>query len=69
MVRARNISGFSVSLSMIFGQSPKITYNCGACGHTNSARMSLEALQRGKPYVVCAKCGEVNDTNLKLTSV
>lgn len=65
MVKTRIISGWSISPSILFGQSPKITYRCGDCGHINSTRISMDAIRRGKPYVVCSMCGEVNDTRLK----
>lgn len=65
MVNAKIISGWSISPSIIFGQSPKITYKCGECGYINSTRISMDAIRRKKSYVVCAKCGEVNNTKLR----
>jgi transcription elongation factor Elf1 len=65
MVNARNVSGWSLSPSILLGQSPKISYKCGYCGHVNSTRISMEAVNGNKSYVVCAKCGVVNDTKLR----
>ena len=67
MVKARNLSCWNMSISMLKGLSPKIHYNCGKCGEYNTTRLSVEAIANRKPYAVCAYCGEVNDTQLKLT--
>ena len=67
MVDAKNVDGWSISPSMIFGLTPKISYRCGACGKYNEIRLSLEAVSNKKAYVICSKCGEVNDTKLRLS--
>lgn len=65
MVRAREVMGWSWSVSVLAGKSPKIDVQCGSCGRWHSTRMSVEAVKRGNSYVVCPYCGEVNDTRLR----
>ena len=66
MVNARNMKYWTVSPSMLFGLSPEISYRCGACGKRNETRMSLESVKNHKPYTVCAYCGEINNTGIKI---
>lgn len=66
MVTVKDLVTWNFSVSMFFGKSPKIKYNCGSCDCYNEDRISLTAIRLGNPYVVCAKCGEINDTKLKL---
>ena len=64
MVRARNITGFCWSVSILKGMSPKISFNCGCCGRYNETRISIAAIENKKPYAICSHCGEINDTQL-----
>lgn len=66
MVNVKDMSVWNVSISMIIGISPKIEYICGKCGSYNTARISMESIKIGKPYVVCKLCYEINDTKLIL---
>lgn len=66
MVNVRSLQMWNMSISMLYGKSPKIKYICGECGAYNETRMSLNAVKIGKPYAVCAYCGEINNTGLTL---
>jgi DNA-directed RNA polymerase subunit RPC12/RpoP len=65
MVNVRKLDMWNMSVSMLIGKSPKISYVCGKCGMYNKARISTNAIKMGSPYVVCEHCGEVNNTMLK----
>lgn len=65
MVNARSVSGWEISPTMLVGISPKFSYYCGHCGKYNSTRISVEAIRRGRPYTCCARCGTVNNLNLR----
>lgn len=67
MVNVKALEMWNMSISMLAGKSPKIRYKCGKCRRYNSTRISLQAVKAGNPYVVCAHCGTVNNTKLKLT--
>jgi hypothetical protein len=66
MVKVKNLQMFNLSLSMLFGKSPKIHYICGKCNSYNETRISVCAVELGRPYVTCSHCGEINDTGLTL---
>jgi uncharacterized Zn finger protein len=63
MVTVKSLQMLNLSLTMLFGKSPKIHYICGKCDSYNEARISVKM---GRPYVTCSHCGEVNDTKLVL---
>lgn len=46
MVNARNVNGWNMSISMLIGMSPKISFNCGACRKYNETRLSMKAVSR-----------------------
>ena len=66
MVNCRDASLWSMSVSMLFGKSPKIEFICGNCGRHNTGRISIEAVERHKPYMICSHCGEVNNIPINL---
>lgn len=66
MVTVKDLSMWSMSVSMLFNKSPKIEFICGNCNSYSTTRISMTAIERGKPYVICPYCGEINDTRLKL---
>ena len=67
MVNVKQLQTWSMSISMFAGKSPKIKYTCGDCGAYNETRIALNAIRIGKPYVLCAYCGEINNTGLTLS--
>lgn len=66
MVNVKSISMWNISVSMLFGKSPKIEYICGKCGGYNKDRISMKSVRLGRPYVVCKYCREINNTGLIL---
>jgi len=66
MVNVKKLQMWNMSLSMLFGKSPKINYICGKCDSYNETRISMNAVRMGKPYVVCSHCGEINNTKIEL---
>ena len=67
MVKVKRLEMWNMSVAMIFGKSPKIKYICGKCNCYNEARIPVDAVKMGRPYVICNHCGEVNDTCLVLS--
>lgn len=65
MVKPKALQMWSISLSSLFGKSPKVEYLCGNCGGHNSTRIPMEAIKRKKSYVICQYCGEINDTGIR----
>lgn len=66
MVNVRDLTMWNMSLSMLVNKSPKIKYICGKCGSYNETRISVTAIKLNRPYVVCACCGEINNTGLTI---
>lgn len=64
MVRVAYLHLLNMSISMLWGQSPKITYQCGCCGCVDTTRIPLDAIELGAPYIKCPYCGTINDTGL-----
>lgn len=60
MIRAKCFEMYNMSLSMLFGKSPKIKYICGKCGKYNKTRISVNAVKLKAPYTRCQSCGVTN---------
>lgn len=60
MVECKNFNMWSMSLSQLFGYSPKINFICGNCDSYNEARIPIAAIKLDKPYVKCKNCEEIN---------
>lgn len=61
MVLCKQFEMYSVSLSMLFGMSPKVDFQCGSCGRWSSGRSDIGNINRnGGLYVQCKCCGEIN---------
>lgn len=65
MVECYSFNMWSMSLSQLFGKTPKVTYRCGKCLHYNEGRMSVHQVEAGDPYLICQCCGEVNYIPIK----
>ena len=39
----------NMSLSTLFGKTPKIEYTCGSCGAYNTTRLPMESVRLGRP--------------------
>ena len=44
IVECEDFSMLNMSLSMIFGKSPKIKYLCGKCGRYNEGRLNISEI-------------------------
>ena len=60
MVKCKSFSMWSMSLSQLFGYSPKINFICGKCDSYNEERISMQAIILKRPYVKCKNCNEIN---------
>lgn len=60
MVQCRDFRMWSMSLSQLFGRTPKIEWICGQCGGYNESRLYVKAVQCGRPYARCECCDETN---------
>ena len=60
IVECENFSMLNMSLSMIFGKSPKIKYLCGKCGRYNEGRLNISEIYWEVPYLDCKYCGTTN---------
>lgn len=49
MVECHSFNMWSMSLSQLFGKTPKVTYKCGKCLHYNEGRMSIRQVEVGDP--------------------
>ena len=58
----------NMSLSTLFGKTPKIDYTCGECGAFNSTRLPVESVRIGRPYTICRFCGTTNKIPIILTN-
>lgn len=63
IVRARDFNGWNMSVSMIFGKSPKLDIQCGKCGKWFSRRFDLEEFP--DPVTKCDYCRTVNMIPIK----
>lgn len=60
MIWAKFVSGYNMSISMLFGKSPLLTVVCGKCEYTFDCRTPL----MNYPTTVCPNCGTVNKLNI-----
>lgn len=56
MIWAKYVEGWNMSISMLFGKSPKFTIQCGNCDHFYHDRVAIV----DHPTSVCKSCGTVN---------
>ena len=56
-----------MSVSMLFGMSPKVVFQCGACGNWSSGRGNTATVNRnGGLLIPCNCCGETNKIPCRL---
>jgi hypothetical protein len=61
MVTCKQAEMFTMSVSMLFGMSPKVVFQCGACGNWSSGRGNTATVNRnGGLLIPCNCCGETN---------
>lgn len=63
VVRARGVEGWNMSVSMLFGKSPKLDIKCGKCGGWFSRRFDLDDLPN--PITRCPRCKTHNEIPIK----
>lgn len=66
MVKCKSFSMWSMSLSQLFGYSPKINFICGKCDSYNEERIPMQAIILERPYVKCKNCNEINYIPIKM---
>lgn len=67
MVKAKHYELWNMSLSMIFGVSPKVVFQCGACSNWSSGRGNTATINRnGGLLISCDCCGETNKIPCRL---
>lgn len=66
MYNCKRFEMYSMSLSSLFGISPKISYICGKCNGYNETRIPLEAVELGRPYSKCEICGAINKIPIRI---
>lgn len=67
IVTCKSYRMLNMSLSTLFGKTPKIDYTCGCCGGFNSTRLSVQSVRIGRPYTQCKLCGTINKIPIILT--
>ena len=49
MVECKNFNMWSMSISQLFGYSPKINFICGKCDSYNETRIPIAAIKLDRP--------------------
>lgn len=60
MVMCKNFNMWNMSISQLFGKTPKIKFICGECDAYNEIRLSVAAVECHRPYAKCNCCDEIN---------
>lgn len=60
MVECYSFNMWNMSLSQLFGKSPKINFICGECQMYNEGRIPIRAIELGKPFLKCSYCNTIN---------
>lgn len=63
VVKALEATGWNMSISMMFGKSPKFDIKCGKCVRWFSKRFDLDDLPN--PIAKCPYCRQYNEVPLK----
>jgi len=67
MVRCKQAEMYTMSVSMLFGMSPKVHFQCGSCGRWSIGRGNMQYINRnGGLYIPCQCCGETNKIPCRL---
>lgn len=51
---------WNMSISQLFGYTPKINFICGECDSFNEDRIPIAAVKLNRPYIKYLNCGEIN---------
>lgn len=66
MVRVKDFTCWSTSISFLFGKTPKVTMICGKCSHQFSKRFAPSDFRNGYPKAMCSNCLEINEVPLRV---
>lgn len=67
MVTCKKAEMYTMSVSMLFGMSPKVHFQCGSCGRWSIGRGNMQYINRnGGLYIPCQCCGETNKIPCRL---
>jgi hypothetical protein len=59
-IRVKDFEMWNMSISLLWGKSPKVSLICGKCSYTFSKRFELIALKHRNPKVLCPCCNTRN---------
>jgi hypothetical protein len=62
-IQVRDFECWNMSLSMLFGKTPKVTMSCGKCRHIWSKRFTGMDFRNGyknRPVSICPRCNTSN---------
>lgn len=59
-VRVKNFECWNMSISTLFGKSPKVNMLCGKCLYHFSRRFEPMDFRNGHPKAVCPNCSTLN---------
>lgn len=65
-VTVKAFESWNMSLSTLFGKTPKIKMLCGNCTGYFSRRFDVYEVNRRFPRAVCPHCGVVNKVPMKI---
>lgn len=63
IVKAKDVEGWNMSISMLFGTSPKFHIQCGKCLRWFSRRFDMDDFPH--PITKCPYCRTANEVPLK----
>lgn len=63
MVTAKSVQGWNMSVSQIFGYTPKLLVVCGKCSHQFYTRTPMVSY----PTCVCPSCSELNQLPIEVS--
>lgn len=59
-IQVKDFDGWNMSISTLWGKSPKITMVCGKCSYTFSRRFESIDFRIGYPKAMCPNCRTIN---------
>lgn len=65
-VTCKDLSCWNMSISMLFGKTPKVGILCGNCGKYFSHRFDTNECIRKTPRVFCPYCDTINKIPIKI---
>jgi hypothetical protein len=59
-IKVKYFEMWNMSISMLFGKTPKVHMVCGKCSHYFSKRFNFSDFRDGNPKTLCPNCYTVN---------